>query len=84
MDNSQIKVDLNPNYVRVDVKGKITQWSFDNDIIVVKATVQRSTTTGVLEIKAPIMGIKPREDKIKKKEENKKAIEMQKKDEERI
>ena len=79
LDTSQIKVDLNPNYFRVDVKGKITQWRFDNDIIVEKATVQRSTTTGVFEIKAPIMGIKPREDNIKKKEDNKKAIEMQKK-----
>ena len=84
LDTSQIKVDLNPNYVRIDVKGKITQWRFDNDIIVEKATVQRSTTTGILEIKAPIMGIQPKEDKIKKKEENKKALEMQKKEEERL
>ena len=49
-----------------------------------KATVQRSTTTGILEIKAPMALIKPREDKIKKMEENKKAIEMQKKEEERL
>ena len=80
----KIKVDLNPNYVRVDVNGKITQWRFDNDIIVEKATVQRSTTTGDLEIKAPMAFIKPREDKIKKFEENKKALEMQKKEEERL
>ena len=84
LDTSKIKVDLNPNYVRVDVNGKITQWRFENDIIVEKATVQRATTTGILEIKAPIMGIKPREDKIKQKEENKKAQEMQKKEEERL
>ena len=84
LDTSKIKVDLNPNYVRVDVNGKITQWRFDNDIIVEKATVQRSTTTGDLEIKAPMAFIKPREDKIKKFEENKKALEMQKKEEERL
>ena len=48
LDTNKIKVDLNPNYVRVDVNGKITQWRFDNDIIVEKATVQRSTTTGIL------------------------------------
>ena len=84
MDTSKIKVDLNPNYVRIDVKGKITQWRFENDIIVEKATVQRSTTTGVLEIKAPIVGIQPKVDKIKKREESKKAEEMQKKEEERI
>ena len=84
LDTNKIKVDLNPNYVRVDVNGKITQWRFDNDIIVEKATVQRSTTTGILEIKAPMALIKPREDKIKKMEENKKAIEMQKKEEERL
>ena len=84
LDTNKIKVDLNPNYVRIDVKGKITQWRFDNDIIVEKATVQRSTTTGILEIKAPMAYIKPREDKIKKMEENKKALEMQKKEEERL
>ena len=84
LDTNKIKVDLNPNYVRIDVNGKITQWRFDNDIIVEKATVQRSTTTGVLEIKAPMALIKPREDKIKKMEENKKALEMQKKEEERL
>ena len=84
LDTSKIKVDLNPNYVRIDVKGKITQWRFDNDIIVEKATVQRSTTTGVLEIKAPMAFVKPRSDKIKKYEENKKAMEMQKKEEERL
>ena len=84
LDTSKIKVDLNPNYVRIDVKGKITQWKFENDIIVEKATVQRSTTTGVLEIKAPIVGIQPKVDKIKKREESKKAEEMQKKEEERI
>lgn len=84
LDTSKIKVDLNPNYVRIDVKGKITQWRFDNDIIVEKATVQRSTTTGVLEIKAPMTFVKPRLDKIKKYEENKKALEMQKKEEERL
>ena len=84
LDTSKIKVDLNPNYVRIDVKGKITQWRFENDIIVEKATVQRSTTTGVLEIKAPIVGIQPKVDKIKKREESKKAEEMQKKEEERI
>ena len=84
LDTNKIKVDLNPNYVRVDVNGKITQWRFENDIIVEKATVQRATTTGILEIKAPIMGMKPREDRIKQKEENKKAQEMQKKEEERL
>ena len=84
LDTNKIKVDLNPNYVRCDINGKITQWRFDNDIIVEKATVQRSTTTGVLEIKAPMAYIKPKEDKIKKIEQNKKPMEMQKKEEERL
>jgi hypothetical protein len=64
--------------------GKLPNGDFYNDIIVEKATVQRSTTTGVLEIKAPMAYIKPKEDKIKKIEENKKAMEMQKKEEERL
>jgi protein TilB len=69
LDVSQIKVDLNPQYVRVDVKGKITQLRFDREIIVEKSTIQRSTTTGHLLIKAPIVGIVPKEKLAEKKEE---------------
>lgn len=60
LDTSKIKVDLHPQYVRVDVNGKITQWRFDYDIVCEKATIERSTTTGVLEIKAPIVGYTPK------------------------
>lgn len=84
LDTSKINCDLNPNYVRLDINGKITQWRFDHDIVVEKASVQRSTTTGVLEIKAPIMGMEPKVEKIKKNEERKKAEELQKKEEERL
>ena len=53
MDTSLINVDLNPEYVRVDVKGKITQLKFDCEIIVEKSKVQRSTTTGSLVLTMP-------------------------------
>lgn len=60
MDTANLKVDLNPQYIRVDVKGKITQLKLDHEIIIEKSTIQRSTTTGHLVIKAPIVGYKPK------------------------
>jgi len=48
MDTSAINVDLQPNYVRLDIKGRITQLSIPEDILVEKSKVQRSTTTGCL------------------------------------
>ncbi len=61
MRTEHVKVDLNPQYVRVNVKGKVTQLKFDNEVIVEESTIQRSTTTGYLLIKAPIVGVKPKE-----------------------
>jgi protein TilB len=48
MDTSLVNIDLNPTYVRIEIKGKITQLKFPDEIIVSKSKVQRSTTTGVL------------------------------------
>lgn len=59
MDTSKIQVDLNPQYVRVVAADKATQLKFDNEIMVEKATIQRSQTTGFLLIKAPMVNIKP-------------------------
>jgi len=55
LDTTQVQCDLNPWYVRVDVKGKITQLKFSYEIITSKATVQRSQITGYLVIKAPMV-----------------------------
>lgn len=48
MDTSHINVDLNPNYIRLNIKERYTQLSIPEDILVEKSKVQRSTTTGVL------------------------------------
>ena len=48
MDTSLINVDLNPMYVRFDVKGKITQLKMPEEIIVERSKVQRSLMSGVL------------------------------------
>lgn len=53
MDTSLVSVDLNPLYVRMDIKGKITQLKFEEEIIVEKSKIQRSTTTGVLKLTMP-------------------------------
>jgi len=46
MDTSLVDIDLNPLYIRVTAKGKVTQLKFWEEIIVEKSKVQRSTTTG--------------------------------------
>ena len=48
MDTSAIKVDLQPNYLRLDIKGRVTQLSIPEDILVEKSKIQRSMTTGCL------------------------------------
>lgn len=55
LDTNKIKVDLNPLYIRVDVKGKITQWKFDNEVVLEDAIIQRSQVTGFLLIKAKML-----------------------------
>jgi len=53
MDTANIDVDLQPEYVRLDIKGRITQLSIPEEVIVEKSKVQRSTTTGVLQLTMP-------------------------------
>lgn len=48
MDTSCINCDLQPNYVRLDIKGRITQLELPEEVIVEKSKVQRSQTTGWL------------------------------------
>ena len=53
MDTSLVNVDLHPVYVRLDIKGKITQLKFDEEILVDKSKIQRSQTTGSLLLTMP-------------------------------
>lgn len=50
LDTSLLNVELYPKFVRVDVKDKITQIIFPEEIICEKSKIQRSTTTGALVI----------------------------------
>ena len=54
MDTSLLNVDVQPTYVRCEIKGKVTQLHWPEEILVEKATIQRSTTTGFLVITAPV------------------------------
>jgi protein TilB len=56
LQTQQIEVDLNPQYVRCVIKNKVTQIKFGYEIITEKSLIQRSTTTGDLIIKCPILG----------------------------
>jgi len=53
LDTSQIDVDLNPTYVRINVKGKILQLTFPCEIVVSDSEAKRSQTTGSLQLVMP-------------------------------
>ena len=53
MSTDSLNVDLQPQFIRVEVKGKVTQIRFDEDILIERSTVQRSTTTGWLCVTMP-------------------------------
>lgn len=74
MDTSLINIDLQPTYVRCDVKGKVTQMRFTEEILVEQSKVQRSQTTGCLVItcpKANITKIEAQNMRLKKLKEDK-------------
>lgn len=53
LDTGSLDVDLQPNYIRMDIKERITQLKIPEDILVEKSKVQRSTSTGWLQITMP-------------------------------
>ncbi|XP_053949832.1 protein tilB [Anastrepha ludens] len=53
LDTSQIKVDVESNYLRVSVKGKIFQMTFSEEIKTTEARIQRSQLTGHLLVNLP-------------------------------
>ena len=53
MDTSLIGVDIQPNYVRVTLKGKALQLALNQEIKPDSSTAKRSQTTGYLVINMP-------------------------------
>ncbi|GLV39447.1 touch insensitive larva B [Carabus blaptoides fortunei] len=53
LDTELLKVDLNPMYVTINVKGRIFQLVFPEDINVDNSVIQRSSTTGHLLLRMP-------------------------------
>eukprot|EP00357_Protocruzia_adherens_P036540 CAMPEP_0115012916 /NCGR_PEP_ID=MMETSP0216-20121206/25050_1 /TAXON_ID=223996 /ORGANISM="Protocruzia adherens, Strain Boccale" /LENGTH=426 /DNA_ID=CAMNT_0002382121 /DNA_START=136 /DNA_END=1416 /DNA_ORIENTATION=+ len=53
MDTSSIDVDINPKYVRISVKDKITQIRLNEEVIAEKSEIKRATTSGLLWMKMP-------------------------------
>jgi protein TilB len=50
LDTSQIDVDLNPTYVRIDIKGKFLQLTFPCEISVNESQAKRSQANGSLQL----------------------------------
>ena len=66
METSSLNVDLHPDYVRCEIKGKITQLVIPEEILVEQSKVQRSQTTGALVVtcmKVDAEQIKAKQDK---------------------
>lgn len=63
-----LDVDVNPLYVRFDVKGKITQFKLPEEIEVEKSKVERSQATGALLVTCPTVYKRPRNTAEAKKE----------------
>mmetsp|Transcript_46 Transcript_46/g.68 ORF Transcript_46/g.68 Transcript_46/m.68 type:complete len:409 (-) Transcript_46:17-1243(-) len=55
LDTSALDVDVNPLYVRVIVKDKVTQLKLPSEVQVDASKVQRSRTTGCLRIDMPLV-----------------------------
>lgn len=53
LDSSYLNVNVEVNYIRVDVKGKPFQIALSEEVTPSAATVQRSQITGHLVVKAP-------------------------------
>ncbi|XP_011177317.1 protein tilB [Zeugodacus cucurbitae] len=53
LDTSQLQVDVESNYVRVTVKGKIFQMAFSEELNITEASVKRSQITGYLLVNMP-------------------------------
>lgn len=53
LETSLLNVDVQPNYVRVTVKGKVFQLALSDEVNITESSTQRSTLTGHLAIVMP-------------------------------
>lgn len=61
LDSSHLEIDVQPNYVRIVVKGKIFQLHLPEEVDISNSTAERSQTTGHLVVTMPLANavIKP-------------------------
>eukprot|EP00758_Cryptobia_borreli_P016891 Tbor_TRINITY_DN6147_c2_g2::TRINITY_DN6147_c2_g2_i1::g.22105::m.22105/K19753/LRRC6; protein TilB len=51
-----IEIDLQPKYVRIFIKGKLLQLTFQREVLIDSARVERSQVTGELKLTLPVEG----------------------------
>lgn len=88
MDTSSLNIDLQPTFIRCEIKNKVTQLMLPEEVLVESSVVQRSQTTGQLvvtmpranisEIEAKNMRLKALREKREKEEELKELERKQK------
>lgn len=61
LDSSHLEIDIQPNYLRIMVKGKIFQLHLPDEVDISNSTAERSQTTGHLVVTMPLANatIKP-------------------------
>jgi protein TilB len=76
LDTSLIDVDVQPNYIKLCIKGKYLQLRLDEEVNPFDSSVQRSLTSGNLMIRMPKVNFvkKSREYKFENDKENKASV----------
>jgi len=59
LDTTALDVDVNPEYIRVVVKDKVTQLKLPSEVRPDASKVQRSRTTGCLRVEMPLVDPRP-------------------------
>ncbi|XP_063529298.1 protein tilB [Cydia strobilella] len=73
LDTSLIDVDVQPNYVRATIKGKLFQLHLPEEVSTTNSTAQRSQITGHLVVTMPRLNVDIKAQMAQKKEVTKKA-----------
>lgn len=57
LDTSLIQVNVNPTYISVRIKGKLTQLRLDEEVYSDKSIIKRSEITGELVVTMPKVNV---------------------------
>ena len=80
MDTSEVKVNIDPRWVSVRVRGKLSQMRLTEEVIISDSSVERSQITGMLTVKMKKVTSQPfvkSRDSLRKEEEERRKKEKE-------